>query len=637
MNHKPSIRTFITNFTTSADRRVVAVVGATVAVTALVGGLAFAASGPDPGARVEPERTASSTTTSDDLSPDIAAATRGDDSADEAPAGGTRRPGTTIRSNGSSTSIPSGRSTADAFEDDAIDDLGTPSTTTTDPPDGHSPSTTAPGASDEPSARPAPMTVAPTPDELEPEPGPGAGQVVALGGTTVKPTHPGPSKATLDLDLVEDAAPPPPPAVPPVPVPPFPSAGGGLVGNAFGCKSNCIVHAELQSFPFSPDLGFDLETRVDVTASIWVSENQPVIDEGRPVPQGWPQYLRPGWVREWQTTVELEYETTYWITLRVEDTQGNLKWAITDYSTGAPPTPDQLAAEGDGCYFQCIDFGKIEYTDSYDTVVMVIGTNVPYEDIVFDVAVSTNEPVWSNGKPTLAGQFPFVLDQDGGNDVRGHVNGLAPGTTYHVVVKAIDEDGFIAHATGNFTTDLEPPTDVRVTWERFFVHYDGDAGGWGRGEISWAWGMADWVGDPNWGTPYTTYAARSEEKIGDNTSIVLGPGNHHWVSVDAGAAIPDLAVNAHENDTHGNVSYDVCIRYRDVTLGWQHYQSNCMTRTNVAVAEGLTVADIAALPKCWEYDVPNERGEDRCLVIESLPANDQHVRFDALISFHIPT
>jgi hypothetical protein len=657
---------------TTADRRLVAV-GATVAVTALVGGIAFATSGPDPGTVAERAAPAVADST--------VSATGRLDSAPSGPDGrgagpnpvresadsnaATPNPVGTSADSVAATPNPVGTSgdsvaatpnragpaaaatTTPSDADDASPEpvtVSTPDTTETTVAD--SATTTTPG-SDAPSPStttapkttvqaPAPSTTIVTPGELEPEPGPGAGQVVNLGGVNQQPSHPGPSMAIVELDLVEGAAP-PPPEMPKVPVPPFPTALGGLVGNAFGCQANCIVHATMQPLLLSPDVTFDLATNVDVTASIWISEAQPVIDGGYPVVQGWPDHFVPGWVREWQTTIDFEYETTYWITLRVEDTQGNLKWALTDYSTGAPPTKDQLAANGDGCYFQCIDLGKVEFTDSFDTVVLVIGTDVPdTEDVVFDVAVSTNAPSWSGDTPTMGSQFPFIVDQDGGNDVRGHVSGLSPETTYHVVVKAIDEDGYMAHAVGQFATDPAPPTDVRVTWERFYVHYDGDAGAWGRGEIAWAWGMNDQPGLANWGTPYRTYGARNQDKIGDGTSIVLGQNTHHWVSVEAGATVPTVAVNAHENDTHGNHEHDNCIEYRQVTLGWQHYQDSCMTRSNVALAEGLTVADIAALPKCWQFDVPDVRGEDRCLVIESLPANDQHARFDALLSFHIP-
>lgn len=640
------IITHLRQIATRTDRRLT-VAGAVVTTTALVGGIAFAAAGPDPGGGTETATTPGASTAPADGALDHERAQAGSSRVGRSPWSApesdgshddpTRRSTTSVR--------PHSSDTADRAAESTVPEPGAPSTTTTSRPHGEptGPDTTTADAAPStpgrpaaptqpPSARPAPT---PPPDELEPEPGPDAGQVVTFhdGGRSA----PRPPSATVGLDLVEGDAP-PPPEVPPVDVSPLPVGGGGIVGNLFGCEASCIVHATLQPAPFSPDLAFDLETNVNTTAALWISEDQPVVDGGLPVVAGWPDLFRPGWVRSWETTIELEYDSTFWITLRVEDTQGNVRWAITDHATGASPTPEQLAANGDGCYFQCIDFGKVEYTDSYDTVVLVIGTDVPsHEDVTFDVAVSTVQPTWSGGVPQLASQLPFVIDQDGGNDVRGHVSGLAAGTTYHVLVKAIDEDGFAAHAVGQFTTDSEPPTDVRVTWERFFVHYDGDAGAWGRGEIAWAWGMADEPGLPNWGTPYRTYGARNQDKIGDGTSIVLGQNTHHWVSVPAGEAVPTVAVNAHENDTHGNHEYDHCIEYRQVTLGWQHYQDSCMTRTNVALAEGLTVADIGALPKCWQFDVPDARGEDRCLVIESLDANDQHASFDALISFHVPT
>ena len=325
----------------------------------------------------------------------------------------------------------------------------------------------------------------------------------------------------------------------------------------------------------------------------------------------------------------------------VEDTQGNLEWAIAEYSPGAAPTPDQLATNGDGCYFQCITFGKVELTDSYDRVDLVIVTDLPAtEDVLFDVAVSTSEPGWVGDLPLLPTQHTFVVDQDGDNNVRGHVSGLR-------AVDDVSRRGE-SHPTRmgirHMRSGPSPPTPCQYrcrpmcgspgngsscTTTATPVH------GWLRRDTTFAWGVDDGVGNPNWVTPYTTYGARNEDKIGDNTSIVLGEGNHHWMSVHEGDIVPRVAVTAHENDTHGNISYEQCIEYRQATYDAVRYDSTCMTRTNVAAMPALTLDDIRALPECSAFDVPADKAQDRCLVLTSRHANDRYAQFDALISFRI--
>ena len=311
---------------------------------------------------------------------------------------------------------------------------------------------------------------------------------------------------------------------------------------------------------------------------------------------------------------------------------------MTEWTT-QPELPDVLVGDGDGCYYQCIEFGTVHTTDSYDRVDLVIGTNVgPHADVDFEVAVSAAEPSWIGepAVPFLSPDKPFTIDQDGGDDVRGHVSWLEPETVYHVVVRATDEDGHTAYATGRFTTDPVPPPvplDVKVGWERIFVHHDGDAGAWGRGELAFAWGLdAGWSNAP--GTGLTSFGWRNEEKIGDGTSIDLGGHSHTWIEVFEGESLPYISVTAHENDTHGNIEYPVCRDLRQVTHPIQRYDSTCMTRVNVATEHDLTLDDIRALPSCADFGIA-DKSDHGCLVTKSHHANDQHAHFDAVLSFEI--
>ena len=449
-------------------------------------------------------------------------------------------------------------------------------------------------------------------DAVEATPGPDAGAIVLIDGVTQRPAHQAAHSTHLAL-LDETSS----PTVPPAPLQ-VQGAPGNLTSNAFGCQSNCLTHALLTPSNEGPFAYLDVETKVATIGSLWVLDEPTFTISGVPVVPAQPTVTSGNAATSWTTAIQLDYGTEYQMVLKVEDTQHNVKWAMGTWTLPEPGS----------CYSQCITMAKVEHTDDHHRVDLVIGTSAPAsEDIDFEIAVSSQPAGTMGDHPILPADEPFVVDQDGDNDVRGHVAGLEADTEYHVLVRATDEEGFTSYALGQFTTLSEVPTDVKIGFERIFVHYDGDAGAWGKGELSFAWGRQQ---D---GLTPTVFGARSEEKIGDGTTVSLGNANY-WVPVYEGGTI-SLEVDAHENDTHGNVSYDHCWTIRQMLFGHQNYDESCMTRTNIAVSGPMTLADIAALPTCDDYGHTGDKAGDRCLKLQSMNANDQHAIFDAIVSFHI--
>jgi hypothetical protein len=460
-----------------------------------------------------------------------------------------------------------------------------------------------------------------------------AGAVSVLVAPAAPGSHPGgtaPSWQEAHLAPFESPAPPDPD---PVAVPPYDADGpGGLVSNAYGCLSDCIVHALLIPQTFHTDLGVDVETNVPAASYVWATTTQPAIQGGVPVMTTWPTIYNQHESKEWTSTLTgLAFATTYHIVVMVVDDHGNETWAMTTYTTVDAPGPGQLVGNGDGCYYQCITDAILYPGETFDTVDMVLVASL---DVDFDVAVSTSAPGTIAGKPFLPEDEPFAIVQDGGNDVRGRVTGLQPDTVYNVVVRATDGDGFTAHAVGQFRTDPAPapvPTDVKITWERIHVADDGDPGAWGQGEIGFAWGL----GPEN--AHWRTYGNRYEEKIDDGTSIVLGGPNHAWASVLPGESLPTVVVNARERDSNGVLHLpEPCVNFFPTHLEpVPKYNSSCLDRTNVARYDVPTLETIRQLPPCRIYGLTGDQEEDRCVVIESPTVNENYAQIDVLVSFHI--
>lgn len=396
---------------------------------------------------------------------------------------------------------------------------------------------------------------------------------------------------------------------------------GDLTSNAVGCESNCIIRALLHPKLLVADVGLEVETNVAATITVWITKNPVEITDGVPTfPGVLPIASSPGPQEQWSTDLgPLEFDTTYYVIVRATDLYDNSRYAVTDFTTIGPPSPGQLVGNGGGCYYQCIVSGSVMPTDSYDTVLLVVTTSVPAD---FDIAVSTQEPGFVGDSPILPHDEPFIVEQDSGTAIGGSITGLSADTTYHVVVKATDANGFTAHAIGEFHTSTPPrvpagPTEVFIRLERVTITEDGDPVG--AGEILISWGLAN--GD--------YFAYRDFDRTVSGDTVVLPPDTGTWVSVPADGDLPNFAVNTIELDytpyicTTGYASLDL---FPDEDIG-------CGTRSNFAATGVLPLTWLNEMVACSSlFNVPF--GQDRrCLVVESQNLGNAWPAFTAIVSF----
>lgn len=475
----------------------------------------------------------------------------------------------------------------------------------------------------------------PTAEDPERVFGDSPGAVQQQGASMDKPVHPAyvppppPDPGPIALQLVASAqdpvlvAPPDPVNVPPVPTN---APAGDLTSNAVGCASNCITSALLRKNAFTADLDFEITTNVATQVHVWIGTRQPLVLEGVPVLTGVTPVASGTFATTWSTDLGgLAFSTKYTVIVRATDNQGNQQYASTPITTIAPPGGGQLTGSGGGCYYQCIESAHLTGL-SYDRTDIVVVGNHP---ATFSVTVSTQQPGWIGGNPILPADRPFEITQQDSKAIRGTASQLTPDTTYHVLVKATDSDGFTSHAIGQFRTPgppppPPPPTEVLIMFNRFDIIDDADPGWRNRGEISLRWGMADGL--------YS--GSRDEAKIQSGTLVQLPAGSGRWVAVEAGGMLPALVGNAAERDWDGENEVDSCIAGSPPV--WTPTAiDDCDLLINVATLEPQPLSFIDTLPKCKAFGYNDWRADHRCAVIESPSRNPAYVYFRVVVSFHI--
>lgn len=455
-----------------------------------------------------------------------------------------------------------------------------------------------------------------------------AGQVVQYGGGTPPapgqpaPVAPGFAPATIQSVAQTNEADPPAP----LPIPELAGPVGGLTSNAVGCAADCIVSALIQSQDHQAEVGFTITTNVAATTTVWMSQGQIVFIGTTPTIPGADPIAGSGTPRTtWATELgPLSYATTYHVIVEVEDQYGNSRFAVTQYRTIDDPlvVGDEAGSVG-GCAIGCIASGTVFPTESYDTVRLVVTTSVP---VSFSIAVSPQEPGYVGESPILPADETFEVEQDSGTAIGGQVVGLQPDTTYHVVVKATDQNGYTDHAVGQFhTAPLPPrvppaPTHVLVSFERVTIVEDGDPVG--RGEIRVAWGFGD--------GSYT--AVRLTERVDSGSTITFPDDSGVWIPVWPGGSFPDIIVNVTEEDRGGNCAAGTGVILHDDD--WE--DPNCAIRTVVGVAPAIPLSFLDSMTRCSDF-FPVAFGEDRpCLEISSSQIlGNTWPAFRAIVSFTV--
>jgi hypothetical protein len=202
----------------------------------------------------------------------------------------------------------------------------------------------------------------------------------------------------------------------------------------------------------------------------------------------------------------LEPDTTYAITVRATDLSGRRTYRKGTFATLPVKTSGHAAGNGLdsglGCSAQCIQ--KALFTQKPPAASIADVDLRVAVDAQIQVVVSRDKPAQTPNGPA---QFDVVSSQQSPGFVRSwqtQVGGLAPGTVYHVVVRAKDRQGRMSVRQGTFKT---VPAHAVVTIHRIKVLNDGDKGR-NKGELYFRL----WVGDDvlaRWGSGWTKLGSGS--------------------------------------------------------------------------------------------------------------------------------
>jgi hypothetical protein len=189
---------------------------------------------------------------------------------------------------------------------------------------------------------------------------------------------------------------------------------------------------------------------------------------------------------------------------------------------------------------------------------------------------------------------------------------LADETTYHVLVRATDENSKRDHQIGSFTTLEAPPTPVRVSVDRIDVTDSGDL--IGKGEVRFGFAY-DGV----------LVGSISEQKLND--SATLYPTDHNFITTALGKdeQLASFATWAGERD----VSLAGFCEAPVPGLG-------CKGINWTAAFGGQhTIAEILELPKCGPLGFDGDAADDHCEQVHGYEGIGDYVSFKVFIRYDV--
>ena len=521
------------------------------------------------------------------------------------------RPDQALFATGGSSTAGSGGSADDRLEA-AVPGAATSSTTAD--PEAAGPSGSSPASSPDGSA---------AGDDEEPL-GPGTPGEITGSGSPGAPRGAASTPPPVELAIVEPFAPAAPPApevdLSPIDLLEFPAQGpiDDFVSNEPGCAGSCLTTAIVTRSAFTTKLNLEVETNVPAHIRVYVSTSAPTITGGVPSFVGVsPVTTSGGHVTSWSGAITgLDADTTYHVIVKATDVAGRSQSITGPVRT--TPQHDQLVASGDGCTFQCITSGYAHLTHRFDVVNIGVETST---EVDLTVAVSTQEPGWIGGSPILPADVPVEVPGGWHRSWYVPATGLAPSTTYYVVIRATDPEGRHSSRIGSFTTAPEPPATIEVTLERVHIGYDGDVAESNAGEIALSWYLADGQ----------VVGARSEEKVHDGTTIDIGAHHKVYQQVPRGGVLSPTVVNVIEEDR----SRQACSRLGLGVATEPYYHQACDAHVNVAQTGVMTRERVEALPGCATYGMPTYLDDHRCQLIVSPDLTDGYATFYAVVSYKV--
>jgi hypothetical protein len=410
------------------------------------------------------------------------------------------------------------------------------------------------------------------------------------------------------------------------PQPPEPPAEdfGFTSGGPSGCALQCITKAWLTPNATTPNPSLEVETNTPATLAVYVSQSAPVDDgAGNPVFPGVDPIAFSNELRtEWTTVLApLDPATDYHIIVKATDADQGRSYRAGTFTTTTPVGgPDGLAGGEDaGCSVQCITKAWVTPGSPGQDSELEVETHTP---ATIDVFVSPDAPTLDGDEnPSFPGVDAVATSNGSTTDWDTTLPGLEMGATYHIIVRATDDDGNRSYRSGSFTTSDAP--QVVVTFHYLKVTHDGDSSWKNRGELRFGMEVDD------------VFVARTgEDKLHSGTTVHFNdddevPGISYVAQ--AGDFLPVARMDATERDWDGLGEF--CAMGYGVS-NEAGSDGSCDVKWNVADTGSIPIASLGALTDCAELGVDSETG-DHCVKIETTSHGDDYPNFWAIVSFKV--
>lgn len=380
-----------------------------------------------------------------------------------------------------------------------------------------------------------------------------------------------------------------------------------------GCKAGCITSAWIEGNQLNTSVELNVGTNVDAVVDAFVSTQAPVQNQaGDPSMPG----LTPA-VSSGQPTTALQgtlgnlsADTHYYLLIRAVDDNGTSTF-VGEFTTVEPLThPDQFGGNdpNPGCSAGCITHATVGGVTPHSAA-LTVATSMP---ATLEAWLSTSPIDQSGPTPAVTDATHHFTTPVGWSNWELTMGDLADETTYHVLVRATDENGKRDHQIGTFTTLEAPPVPVRVSVDRIDVSDSGDL--IGRGEVRFAFAYDDHL-----------VGSISEQKLND--SATLYPTDHNFITTALGKD-DRLAIFA------------TWAGERDVSLA-----GFCESPISGVECHGInwtaaygghhTLAEILELPKCGPLGFEGAAADDHCEQVSGYEGIGDYVSFKVFVRYDV--
>jgi hypothetical protein len=246
---------------------------------------------------------------------------------------------------------------------------------------------------------------------------------------------------------------------------------GGSYSTGPSCAVSCITSALIE-----PHTGaFGVTVRTDTPARIFVGVSTLLAPDGSWI--DWTQ--SPAGRTTWADHLTgLAPDTLYKVTVSATDAQSRTERRTTFFRTRAvqttlPEGPGGVQSNV-GCSEQCISQVRLQARGT--GVGLTVDTTVPAK---LAISADRDAPGTIDGNPFFGTPEDSVATSGYATHWSGALDGLVPGRTYHIILRATDAEGHVSYQSGLFRTRERR---AKLVLRGIRVYYDGDKGA-NRGEL----------------------------------------------------------------------------------------------------------------------------------------------------------